>query len=258
MSTALMQGKRVLVCGVANDHSIAWAIAQRLRAAGAELAFSYPNESIEKRVRPLAEAVGSSTVLACDVTRDGDVEAMFSQLATQWDGLDGLVHSIAFAQRDELKGRFLDTSREGFHLALDVSAFSLVAMAKAAEPLLAARQGSMLTLTYLGAERVLPNYNVMGIAKAALEACVRYLAPDLGASGIRINALSAGPMRTLSSAGISGFKTMLHHHAERAPLRRNTTGDDVAGTALYLLSELSDGVTGEVVHVDGGYNILGM
>jgi enoyl-[acyl-carrier protein] reductase I len=254
----LMSGKRILVCGVANDHSIAWSIAERLRVEGAELAFSYPNESIEKRVRPLAESVGSSILMPCDVTRDADIEAMFAELGEHWDGLDGLVHAIAFAQRDELKGRFVDTSRAGFHLALDISAFSLVAMAGAAEKMLAARRGSILTLTYFGAERVLPNYNVMGVAKAALEASVRYLAPDLGAVGVRVNALSAGPMRTLSSAGISGFKTMLHHHAERAPLRRNTTGEDVAGTAVYLLSDLSAGVTGEVVHVDGGYNILGM
>lgn len=254
----LMQGKRVLICGVANDHSIAWSIAQRLHAEGAKLAFSYPNESIEKRVRPLAESLGSSLILPCDVGNDAEIDALFAELGKHWDGLDGLVHSIAFASRDELKGRFIDTTREGFRLALDVSAYSLVALARRAEPLLAARRGAVLTLTYFGAEKVLPNYNVMGIAKAALEASVRYLAPDLGGAGVRINALSAGPMRTLSSAGISGFKTMLHHHAERAPLRRNTTGDDVGGTAVYLLSDLSAGVTGEVVHVDGGYNILGM
>ena len=254
----LMQGKRVVVCGVANDHSIAWSIAQRLHAEGAELAFSYPNESIEKRVRPLAESLGSSLVLPCDVTRDDDIDAMFARIGEQWDSCDGLLHSIAFAQREELKGRFVDTSRQGFQLALDISAYSLVAMARRAESLLASRQGSILSLTYFGAEKVLPNYNVMGVAKAALEASVRYLAADLGPGGVRVNALSAGPMRTLSSAGISGFKTMLHHHAERAPLRRNTTGEDVAATALYLLSNLSAGVTGEIVHVDGGYNILGM
>jgi len=253
-----MQGKRILICGVANDHSIAWSIAQRLHAEGAELAFSYPNESIEKRVRPLAESIGCSLVFSCDVTRDEDVDAMFAQLSTRWDSLDGLLHSIAFAQREELKGRFVDTSRLGFQTALDISAYSLIALARRAEPLLAVNGGAILTLTYFGAEKVLPNYNVMGVAKAALEASVRYLAADLGPRGVRVNALSAGPMRTLSSAGISGFKTMLHHHAERAPLRRNTTGDDVAGTALYLLSDLSAGVTGEVVHVDGGYNILGM
>jgi enoyl-[acyl-carrier protein] reductase I len=254
----LMQGKKVLVCGVANERSIAWSIAQRLHAEGAELAFSYPNEAIEKRVAPLAESVGSSVLVPCDVTSDQDVDAMFGALEQKWGTLDAVVHSIAFAQREELKGRFLETSREGFRLALDISAFSLVALAKRAEPSLAKNGGAMLTLTYFGAEKVLPHYNVMGVAKSALEACVRYLAPDLGASGIRINALSAGPMKTLSSAGISGFKTMLHHHAERAPLQRNTTGEDVASTALYLLSDLSTGVTGEVVHVDCGYNILGM
>ncbi len=254
----LMQRKRVLVCGVANDHSIAWAIAQRLHAEGAELAFSYPNEAIEKRVRPLAESIGASLVLPCDVTSDDEIDAMFAELSRHWDAFDGLLHAIAFAQRDELKGRFVETTRQGFQMAVDISAYSLVAMARRAEPQLAGRKGSILTLTYFGAEKVLPNYNVMGVAKAALEASVRYLAADLGPRGVRVNALSAGPMRTLSSAGISGFKTMLHHHAERSPLQRNTTGEDVAGTALYLLSDLSAGVTGEVVHVDGGYNILGM
>ncbi len=254
----LMKGKRVLVCGVANERSIAWSIAQRLHAEGAELAFSYPNEAIEKRVAPLAESLGSSLLMPCDVTRDEDVESMFATVGEKWGALDGVLHSIAFAQREELKGRFVDTSREGFRLALDISAYSLVAMAKRAEALLAANRGAMVTLTYFGAEKVLPHYNVMGVAKAALEASVRYLAPDLGANGVRINALSAGPMKTLSSAGISGFKTMLHHHAERSPLQRNTSGDDVASTALYLLSDLSAGVTGEVVHVDSGYNILGM
>ncbi len=183
---------------------------------------------------------------------------MFAALGERWGALDGVVHAIAFAQREELKGRFLETSRAGFQMALDISAFSLVGMAKRAEALLAEGGGAIVTLTYFGAEKVLPHYNVMGVAKAALEASVRYLAPDLGASGVRINALSAGPMKTLSSAGITGFKTMLHHHAERSPLKRNTTGDDVASTALYLLSDLSSGVTGEVVHVDSGYNILGM
>ncbi len=254
----LMQGKRVLVCGVANERSIAWSIAQRLHSEGAELAFSYPNEAIEKRVRPLAESLDSALVLGCDVTKDEEIDSMFAELAATWPEIDAVVHSIAFAQREELKGRFLETSRQGFQLALDISAYSLVAMARRAEALLAARRGAMLTLTYFGAEKVLPHYNVMGVAKAALESSVRYLAADLGPNGVRINALSAGPMKTLSAAGITGFKTMLHHHEERAPLHRNTTGDDVASTALYLLSDLSAGVTGEVVHVDGGYNIIGM
>ncbi len=254
----LMQNKRILVCGVANERSIAWSIARRLHAEGAELAFSYPNEAIEKRVRPLAESVGSSIVLPCDVTRDEDLDAMTAALGAEWDGVDGVVHAIAFAQREELKGRFIETSRQGFQLALDISAYSLVALAKRMETLLTARSGAIVTLTYFGAEKVLPHYNVMGVAKAALEASMRYLAADLGPKGVRINALSAGPMKTLSAAGITGFKTMLHHHAERAPLQRNTTGDDVASTGLYLLSELAAGVTGEVVHVDGGYNIIGM
>jgi enoyl-[acyl-carrier protein] reductase I len=254
----ILDGKRALICGVANDHSIAWAIARRLHAEGAELAFTYPNEAIEKRVRPLAESLGVTTVLPCDVTDDAQINALFASLAARWDGVDALVHAIAFAERDDLKGRFLATTRRGFQTALEVSAYSLVALARGAEPLLAARRGALLTLTYFGAEKVLPNYNVMGVAKAALEACVRYLAADLGPAGIRVNALSAGPLRTLSAAGISGFKAMLHHHAERAPLRRNVSGDDVAATALYLCSELAAGVTGEVIHVDAGYNIIGM
>jgi enoyl-[acyl-carrier protein] reductase I len=254
----ILDGRRALICGVANDHSIAWAIARRLHAEGAELAFTYPNEAIEKRVRPLAESLGAEIVLPCDVSDDAQIAALFAALAERWDGIDALVHSIAFAERDDLKGRFVATTRHGFHTALDVSAYSLVALARGAEPLLAARRGAVLTLTYFGAEKVLPNYNVMGVAKAALEACVRYLAADLGPTGIRVNALSAGPLRTLSAAGISGFKAMLHHHAERAPLRRNVSGDDVAATALYLCSDLAAGVTGEVIHVDAGYNIIGM
>jgi enoyl-[acyl-carrier protein] reductase I len=254
---ALMPGKRVVVFGVANDHSIAWAIAEAMHREGASLAFTYVNEAIERRVRPLAESLGVSLVFPCDVSRDDDIAATFASLQDAWGGIDGVVHAVAFAPRDELKGRFVDTTRAGFQLALDVSAFSLVAIAKAAEPLFTAG-GSILTLSYFGAEKVVANYNVMGIAKAALEACVRYLAWDLGATGVRVNAISAGPLRTLSSAGISGFKSMLHHHAERAPLRRNTSLDDVANTALYLCSDLGAGVTGEVVHVDGGYNVMGM
>lgn len=251
-------GKRVAIFGVANDHSIAWAIAQRFRDAGAELALTYPNEAIEKRVRPLAASIGVDCVLPCDVTRDAEIEAVFATLRERWETLDAVVHSLAFAGRDELKGRYVDTTREGFHLALDVSAYSLVALARAAEPLLAPRRGALVTMTYLGAERVIPHYNVMGIAKAALEASVRYLAWDLGPSGVRVNAISAGPIRTLSAAGIAGFKTMLHHHAEHAPLRRNVEGTEVAAAALYLCSEAAAGVTGEVLHVDGGYNVMGM
>jgi enoyl-[acyl-carrier protein] reductase I len=254
-----MTGKRAAIFGVANDHSIAWAIAQRFRAAGAELALTYPNEAIEKRVRPLAESLGVDLVLPCDVTDDAQIGGVFAALRERWpDGLDAVVHSLAFAGRDELKGRFVDTSRDGFRLALEVSAYSLVAVARAAEPLLAARRGSLVTMTYYGAEKVIPNYNVMGVAKAALETCVRYLAFDLGPAGIRVNAISAGPLRTLSSAGIAGFKTMLHLHEERAPLRRNIAPEEVAAAALYLCSDAASGITGEVLHVDGGYNVMGM
>jgi len=254
---ALFTGKKALVLGVANDHSIAWAIAQALHHEGAELALTYVGEAIEKRVRPLAESLGVETVLPCDVSRDEEVAALFAQLGERWGSVDVVVHAVAFALREELKGRFLHTSRLGFQIALDVSVYSLIAIARYAEPWL--RPGSaLLTLTYFGAEKVLPNYNVMGIAKAALEASVRYLAGDLGPQGVRVNAISAGPIRTLSSAGISGFKAMLHYHAERAPLRRNVTAEEVARTALYLCSDLAAGVTGEVLHVDAGYNIIGM
>jgi len=254
---ALFADKKAVVFGVANDHSIAWAMAQALHREGAELAFTYPAESIERRVRPLAESLGVTTVLPCDVSRDEDIAATFTTLGERWGRVDVVIHAVAFAVRDELKGRFIETSRTGFQIALDVSAYSLVAIARHAEPLMQ-RGGSLLTLTYFGAEKVLPHYNAMGIAKAALEACVRYLAFDLGPQGIRVNAISAGPLRTLSSAGITGFKMMLHHHAERAPLQRNITPEEVAQTALYLCSAMGSGVTGEVVHVDAGYNIVGM
>ena len=253
----LLQDKKAVVFGVANDHSIAWAIAQALQHEGADLAFTYVGEAIERRVRPLAASIGVDRVLPCDVSKDDDIAATFAALKTDWGRVDIVIHAVAFALRDELKGRFVHTSRDGFHLALDISAYSLVAVARYAEPLMSAG-GSLLTLSYLGAERVLPNYNVMGIAKAALEASVRYLAYDLGPQGIRVNAISAGPLRTLSSAGITGFKTMLHYHEERAPLRRNILPEEVANSALYLCSDLGSGVTGEVLHVDAGYNIVGM
>lgn len=213
-------------------------------------------ENIERRVRPLAASIGVDLVLPCDVAVDDDIAATFRTLGAEWGGVDIVVHAVAFALREELKGRFLETSRVGFQVALDISAYSLVAVARYAEPLMS-EGASILTLTYFGAEKVLPNYNVMGIAKAALEACVRYLAFDLGPQGVRVNAISAGPIRTLSSAGITGFKTMLHYHEERAPLRRNVGGDEVANTALYLCSDLASAVTGEIVHVDAGYNIVG-
>ena len=259
MATGMMQGRRAAIFGVANDHSIAWAIAQRFHGEGATLALTYPNAAIEKRVRPLAESLGVELVLPCDVSDDAQIADVFATLGERWgDGLDAVVHSVAFAAREDLKGRFIETSRHGFHLALDVSAYSLVAVARAAEALLAARRGSLVTMTYYGAEKVFPHYNVMGIAKAALEASMRYLAADLGPAGIRVNAISAGPLRTLSAAGINGFREMLHHHEARAPLRRNITADEVAAAALYLCSDAATAVTGEVLHVDGGYNITGM
>jgi enoyl-[acyl-carrier protein] reductase I len=254
----LLAGKKVAIFGVANDHSIAWAIARAFHAEGAELALTYPNPSIEKRVRPLADSLPGTAVLACDVTRDDEIDAVFSALRERWGGLDVLVHAVAFAERDDLKGRFLDTSRQGFSLALDVSAYSLVALARAAAPLFEGRGGAIVTLTYLGSQYAIPNYNVMGVAKAALESCVRYLAFELGPSGVRVNAISAGPIRTLSAAGISGFRDMLHLHAEAAPLRRNVTAEEVAGSALYLCSDLGSAVTGEVVYADAGYRIVGM
>jgi enoyl-[acyl-carrier protein] reductase I len=254
---SLVANKKALVFGVANDHSIAWAIAQALHREGAELAFTYVGESIERRVRPLAESLGVHTVLPCDVSKDEDIAATFAAIQDRWGRVDILIHAVAFALREELRGRFIETSRAGFHLALDVSTYSLVALARAAEPLMSSG-GSVLTLSYFGAERVVPNYNVMGVAKAGLEASVRYLACDLGPQGIRVNAISAGPIRTLSAAGISGFKDMLHHHEARAPLRRSVRAEEVAGTALYLCSDLGSAVTGEVIHVDGGYNVVGM
>jgi enoyl-[acyl-carrier protein] reductase I len=253
----LAANKKALIFGVANDHSIAWAIAQALHGEGAELGLTYVGESIERRVRSLAESLGVQTVLPCDVAKDDEIAAVFAAVKERWGRVDIVVHAVAYAVREELKGRFLNTSRAGFHVALDISTYSLIALARYAEPLMTAG-GSLLTLTYFGAEKVLPNYNVMGVAKAALEASVRYLAWDLGPQGIRVNAISAGPIRTLSAAGITGFKDMLHHHEERAPLRRNIRPEEVAGTALYLCSDLGSAVTGEVVHADGGYNIVGM
>jgi enoyl-[acyl-carrier protein] reductase I len=252
----LLQGKRALILGVANDHSIAWAIAQAMRREGAELGFTYVGPSVERRVRPLAESLASTLIVPCDVTQDDDISTAATHVSAVWDRLDIIVHAIAFALRDELKGRFVDTSRVGFRTALEVSAYSLVAVARAFEPLMSAG-GSILTLTYLGSEKVLPNYNVMGVAKAALEAGVRYLASDLGPQGVRVNAISAGPVRTLSAAGITGFKDMMRHHAERAPLKRSITAAEVGDTAVFLASDLGRAITGEVIHVDAGYNIVG-
>lgn len=254
---SLVANKKALVFGVANDHSIAWAIAQALHREGADVGLTYVGESIERRVRPLAESLGIRTVLPCDVSNDEEIAATFAAVKEQWGRVDIVIHAVAFALREELKGRIINTSRAGFHLALDISAYSLIALARGAEPLM--RPGaSVLTLSYFGAEKVVPNYNVMGIAKAALEASVRYLACDLGPQGIRVNAISAAPIRTLSAAGITGFKDMLHHHQARAPLRRSIGAEEVANAALYLCSELGSAVTGEVMHVDGGYSVVGM
>lgn len=255
--SGMLAGRRGLIMGVANERSIAWGIAQAARREGAELAFTYAGDVIEKRVRPLAAQLGSELVLPCDVRTDEAIEAAFAQLAEEWESLDFLVHAIAFANKDELKGLFMDTSREGFRLALDVSVYSLVAITRAAAPLL--RPGSsILTLTYLGAERTLPHYNVMGVAKAGLESAVRYLAADLGPRGVRVNAVSAGPLRTLAAAGIGDFRKIFDWYEAASPMRRNVTQEEVADAALPLLSEWGRGITGEVLHVDCGYHTVGV
>jgi enoyl-[acyl-carrier protein] reductase I len=258
MVPGLFQGKRVLVFGVANERSIAWGMAKAMHEAGAELGFTFAGEVLEKRVRPLAESVGARFTLPCDVTDDEQVAAVFDHVRATWDAFDVLIHAIAFADRADLEGRFVDTSRAGFLKAMNVSVYSLVDLSRAAAPLLAPRRGNIITLTYFGAEKVVANYNVMGVAKAALEAAVRYLAADLGPDGVRVNAISAGPIKTLASAGVRGFKSILGFTEERAPLRRNVTQEDVAGAALFLCGPLGAGVTGEVLHVDSGYNILAL
>ncbi|MBW7957895.1 MAG: enoyl-ACP reductase [Deltaproteobacteria bacterium] len=254
----LLDGRKGVIFGVANDRSIAWAIAEALKREGMDLAFTYAGEALESRVRPLAESLGSKLILPCDVTDDGQIESVFQTIRNEWGGLDALVHSVAFAKKEELKGEFLTTSRDGFRLALDVSAFSLVALARASAPLMEGRPGSIVSLSYYGSEKVVANYNVMGVAKAALEASSRYLAADLGPRGIRVNTISAGPIKTLAAAGISGFKQILDVVEAKAPMKRNVTQADVAGTALYLISDLSSGVTGEIIHVDSGYSIMGI
>ncbi len=248
-------GKRGLVFGVANKNSIAWGIAQALADEGAELGFSYAGDFLQKRVTPLAESVGSSFIEECDVTNDAAIDELFAKVGDHYGGLDFLVHSIAFAPREDLGGRFVDTSREGFRVALDVSCYSLVALAKRAVPLMP-QGGSMLAMTYYGAEKVTPNYNVMGVAKAALEATIRYLAWDLGKEQVRVNAISAGPIKTLASAGVSGFRKSLGYVGSVAPMG-NVTQADVGNAARFLLGDWAQKVTGEVVYVDGGYNIMG-
>jgi enoyl-[acyl-carrier protein] reductase I len=253
----LLDGKKAAIFGVANDRSIAWAISEALHAEGAELAFTFAGEILEKRVRPLAEGIGAKIILPCDVTKDDEIEKVFATLKQEWGGLDIMIHAIAFARKEDLANPYVQTSRHGFHLAMDVSAYSMVALARPAAALMEGRRGSMLTLTYMGSERVIPNYNVMGVAKAALEASVRYLAHDLGPKGIRVNAISAGPIRTLAASGIADFKEMLHHVSARAPLKRNIDAEEVGKTALFLCSDWGSAVTGEVLHVDAGYSIMG-
>ncbi len=253
----LMAGKRGVIMGVANDRSIAWGIAQYLAAQGAEIAFTYQGEALERRVRPLAESIGSKHVLPCDVTDDASVDAVFTKLGQDWGGIDFVVHAIGFADKQFLRGRYMDTPRAAFLQAMDISVYSFVSVAQRAVPLMKPG-GSLLTMSYLGAERVTPHYNVMGVAKAALEASVRYMAADLGKAGIRVNAISAGPIKTLAASGIGDFRYILKWNQLNAPLERNVTIEDVGGAGLYLLSDLSSGVTGEVHHVDCGYHIVGM
>jgi len=255
--TGLMAGKKGLIMGVANDRSLAWGIAQAVHAQGAELAFTYQGEALEKRVRPLAEGVGSDLVLPCDVTDEASIEAVFATLGQKWGKLDFLLHAIAFSDKEELKGKYVDTSFDNFQRTMNISCFSFTALAKRAAPLMT-EGGSLLTLTYYGAERVMPHYNVMGVAKAALEASVRYLAMDLGDRNIRVNSLSAGPVKTLAASGIGDFRYILKWNQYNSPLRRNVTLEDVGGAGMYLLSDLSSGVTGETHHVDSGYHVVGM
>lgn len=250
----ILNGKRGLILGVANDHSIAWGIAQAANREGARLGFNFLGDALERRVRPLAESLGAEIIEPLDAASDESLDAFFDKVRNHWDGLDFLVHSIAFANKQSLRGRFIDTSRADFHLALDISCYSLVAAARRALPMLRSG-GSILTLTYLGALRAVPGYNVMGVAKAALESTVRYLAADLGASGIRVNGLSAGPIRTLAASGISGFRGLHEQFAQAAPLRRNITLEDIGNASVYLLSDWSSGVTGEIHYVDAGFNI---
>jgi enoyl-[acyl-carrier protein] reductase I len=258
MPGPLLQGKRALITGVANDRSIAWAIAQLFREEGAELAFTYPGEAMEKRVRPLAEGIGAKAILDCDVSRDADIERTVADLRKVWDRVDVLVHSIGYAPREALDGRFADvTTRQVWTVALDVSAYSLIGLARAVKPLMPPGS-SIVTLTYYGSEKVVKHYNIMGVAKAALECSTRYLAEDLGQDGIRVNAISAGPIKTLAAAGIKGMRTMLGENAEKTPLRRNVDQVDVAKAALYLCSDLGMNVTGETLHVDAGQNIMGV
>ena len=253
----LMLGKKGLIMGIANDRSLAWGIAKAVRGQGAEIAVTYQGEALLKRVRPLAEELGSELILPADVTDPASLDELFAELDRQWGGLDFLVHAVAFSDKEELKGRYINTSLDNFQRTLLISCFSFTDLARRAEPMMRSG-GSLLTLSYIGAEKVTPHYNVMGVAKAALEASVRYLAVDLGGTGVRINAISAGPVRTLAASGIGDFRYILKWNQYNAPLKRNVTIEDVGGSGLYLLSDLASGVTGEVHHVDCGYHVVGM
>lgn len=253
----IMKGKRGLVMGVANDHSIAWGMAEMLAKHGAELAFTYQGEAFEKRVKPLADSVGSKIVLPCDAAREDDLKAVFAALEQNWGSLDFVIHAIAYSNKEELKGRFVDTTLDNFTLTMHVSCYSFVAVARHAAPLMK-NGGALVTLSYLGAERVIPNYNVMGVAKAALESSVRYLANDLGPQGIRVNAISAGPMRTLAGSAIGSARKTFKYNQMASPLRRSVELEELGGTGLYLLSDLGSAVTGEVHHVDCGFHAVGM
>jgi enoyl-[acyl-carrier protein] reductase I len=257
MSNSLMAGKRGLIMGLANDKSIAWGIARACADAGAEMAFSYMGEAFRKRVQPLAEQLGVDTLIDCDVSDAASIDAAFAEIEQKWGKLDFLVHAIGFSDKNELRGRYVDTSRDNFLMTLDVSCYSFTAVMQRAEKLMS-EGGSALTLTYYGAEQVMPHYNVMGVAKAALEASVMYLAEDLGKQNIRVNAISAGPIKTLAASGIGDFRYILKWNELNSPLRRNVTIDDVGKSALYLLSDLGSGVTGENLHVDAGYHVVGM
>jgi enoyl-[acyl-carrier protein] reductase I len=254
----LLEGKTGVVFGVANKRSLAWAIARRAAEEGARIALTYQGERLEENARELAASLKDPLVLPCDVTRDEDIAAVFARIKQEFGGLNFVVHGVAYALREELEGEYLNTSREGYRIAQDISVYSLTAIAREATPLMEGRSASVLTLTYLGGERVIPGYNVMGVAKAALDMSARYLAENLGPRGIRVNVLSAGPVKTLASAGIGGFSKVLEHMRNRAPLRRNIDQSEVADAAMFLLSDMSRGVTGEILHVDCGYNIMGM
>jgi enoyl-[acyl-carrier protein] reductase I len=254
----LLEGKHGLVLGVANKRSIAWGIARAAQSEGARLAVTYQGERLERNVRKLAEDLEDPLLLPCDVSRDEDLKGVAEGVRQEFGGLDFVVHAVAFALREELDGEFVGTSREGYRLAQDISSYSLTALARETAPLMEERGGSIVTLSYLGGERVVPHYNVMGVAKAALEMSVRYLAADLGPRGIRVNAISAGPIKTLAASGVHGLSKMLEYHRTHAPLRKNTEQEEVGDTALFLLSPLSRGVTGEVIHVDGGFHVMGM